>query len=84
MTLLWTLLIGFLVGLVARAILPGRNPMGFFVTALLGVAGSFTASFVGRSLGWYQPGEGAGFFLSVLGAVMLLLAYGAFLQKRST
>lgn len=84
MTLLWTLLIGFLVGLVARAILPGRNPMGFFVTALLGVAGSFTASFVGRSLGWYQPGEGSGFFLSVLGAVLLLLAYGAFLQKRST
>lgn len=75
MWILWMLIVGLIVGAIARLLLPGRDPAGFFVTALLGIAGALTAGFLGRELGFYQNGEPAGFFASVLGAILLLLAY---------
>jgi len=72
---LWTILIGFLAGFVAKAVTPGKGPSGFIMTALLGIAGSVLASFAGQSLGWYQAGELTGFIGSVVGAVILLVVY---------
>ena len=71
----WTILIGFVAGLVARAITPGKSVTGFIMTAVLGVAGSVLASFIGQSLGWYSSGQVAGFIGSVIGAVILLVIY---------
>src|SRR4051812_44653984 len=75
MTLLWTLLIGLLVGIVAKFLMPGRDPGGFIITALIGVAGAFVAYAIGRGLGWYTEGEPAGFLASVGGAIVLLALY---------
>jgi uncharacterized membrane protein YeaQ/YmgE (transglycosylase-associated protein family) len=69
----WTAAIGFVVGLVARAVLPGTQSIGIIFTAVLGVAGSFLAAYVGSSLGWYAQGAPAGFLASVLGAIVLLI-----------
>jgi len=69
-------LVGFVVGLLARAVLPGAQNLGIIMTAVLGIAGSFAAGFVGQALGWYQAGQGAGFIGSVLGAVVLLFVVG--------
>ncbi len=71
-------IVGFVVGLVARAILPGTQSIGIILTAVLGIAGSFVAGFLGQAIGWYQAGHGAGFIGSVIGAVLLLWAYGKF------
>lgn len=71
-----SLLIGLVVGWVARAIKPGDDKLGWIMTALLGVGGSFLAGYAGQALGWYQAGEAAGFIASVLGAVVLLVVYG--------
>jgi uncharacterized membrane protein YeaQ/YmgE (transglycosylase-associated protein family) len=65
-------IIGFIVGLIARAILPGTQSLGIILTAVLGIAGSYLAGFIGQALGWYQAGEGAGFIGSVVGAIVLL------------
>ena len=70
-----SIIIGFIVGLVARFLRPGRDPMGFIVTTLLGIGGALLASFLGRALGWYQPGEPAGFIFSVVGALIILAIY---------
>ncbi len=75
MHLIWTVLIGFVAGLIARAITPGAGPSGFILTAALGIAGSFAASFLGRALGLYQEGQAAGFIGSIIGAIVLLGAY---------
>ena len=75
MHLIWTILIGFVAGLVARLIAPGREPGGFVVTTLLGVGGSLAATYLGHRLGLSQAGESAGFIGAVVGAVVLLLAY---------
>lgn len=72
----WMVIVGFLVGLVARAILPGTQSLGLILTAVLGIAGSFAAGFVGQALGWYHAGEGAGFIGSVIGAIVLLFVVG--------
>lgn len=72
---IWIILIGFVAGLVARALTPGKSVTGFIMTAVLGVAGSVLASFIGQSLGWYSAGQVAGFIGSVIGAVVLLLIY---------
>lgn len=69
------LIIGFFVGLVAKFLMPGKDPGGFIITILLGIAGSFVAGFLGRSLGWYQPGAPIGFIASVVGAILLLAVY---------
>lgn len=75
--MLWTLLIGLFVGLVAKLLMPGRDPGGFIVTIVLGIAGAFVASLVGQTLGWYLPGQPAGFIGSVVGAMVLLGLYRA-------
>jgi uncharacterized membrane protein YeaQ/YmgE (transglycosylase-associated protein family) len=75
MHLLWTLIIGLIVGAVAKLLMPGRDPGGFIVTMLLGVAGSFIATFLGRAVGLYREGSSAGFLMSVIGAMILLFLY---------
>jgi uncharacterized membrane protein YeaQ/YmgE (transglycosylase-associated protein family) len=76
MSLIWTILIGFVVGLLARAIKPGDNSAGFIVTTVIGIAGSLVATYVGAALHLFDPGKGAGFIASVLGAIVLLYLYG--------
>ena len=78
MHILWTIIIGFLAGLVAKLITPGRDPSGFIITTLLGIAGAFIATYLGQAIGWYQAGQGAGFIGAVVGAVILLVIYHAF------
>jgi len=68
----WMAIIGFIVGLIARAILPGTQSLGIILTAVLGIAGSFLAGFAGQAMGWYGPGQPAGFIASVVGAIVLL------------
>lgn len=75
MGIIWTLIIGLLAGIVAKLLMPGRDPGGFIVTMLLGVAGAFVATWLGQAVGWYQAGEGAGFIGAVVGAVILLIVY---------
>jgi uncharacterized membrane protein YeaQ/YmgE (transglycosylase-associated protein family) len=75
MHIIGTLLIGLLIGLVAKLLMPGRDPGGWIVTILLGLAGAFLAQYVGVAAGWYQAGEGAGFLASVVGAIVLLALY---------
>jgi uncharacterized membrane protein YeaQ/YmgE (transglycosylase-associated protein family) len=75
MTIIWTLLIGLVIGAVAKLIMPGKDPGGIIVTSLIGVAGSFIATYAGRALGWYREGQTAGFIMSVIGAIVLLAVY---------
>jgi uncharacterized membrane protein YeaQ/YmgE (transglycosylase-associated protein family) len=71
----WMAIVGFVVGLIARALLPGTQKLGLILTAVLGIAGSFIAGFVGQALGWYEAGEGAGFIGSIVGAIVLLFIW---------
>jgi uncharacterized membrane protein YeaQ/YmgE (transglycosylase-associated protein family) len=82
MTVLWTLIIGLLVGIVAKFLMPGRDPGGFIITSLLGVAGAFLAHAMGRAMGWYANNEPAGFLASVGGAVILLAIYRMVIGRR--
>lgn len=75
MHLIWTILIGFVAGLVAKLLAPGTGPSGFFMTAALGIAGSLIATYIGESVGWYKEGESAGFIGATLGAVAVLATY---------
>ena len=75
MHLIVTLIIGFIVGAVAKFLMPGKDPGGFIITTLLGIAGAFVANWIGGAVGLYQPGEAAGFIASVLGAILLLFGY---------
>ena len=84
MSIVWTILIGFVVGLVARAVKPGDDSAGFIVTTIIGIAGSLIVTYVGQSLGWYTAGQGAGFIASVLGAIVLLFIYGMIKRKSLT
>jgi uncharacterized membrane protein YeaQ/YmgE (transglycosylase-associated protein family) len=84
MHLLWTLIIGLIIGAVAKLLMPGKDPGGFIITILLGIAGAFIATFLGRALGLYQEGSGAGFIASVLGAMLLLFLYRMFAGRRAT
>ncbi len=83
MSLLWTAIIGLIAGALAKAIMPGRDPGGIIITMLLGVAGAMLGTFLGRSVGWYEPGEAAGLIAAVIGAVLLLFLYRAFAGRRS-
>lgn len=76
MGILWTIVIGFIVGLLARFLHPGNDPMGFILTTLLGIGGALLASWLGQALGWYSPGQPAGLIGAVIGAVVLLAIYG--------
>ncbi len=75
MHLIWTILIGFVAGLIAKAITPGTGPGGFFLTAALGIGGSLAATYLGHFLGWYQAGQTAGFIGAIIGAIVLLGIY---------
>jgi uncharacterized membrane protein YeaQ/YmgE (transglycosylase-associated protein family) len=75
-SILGTIIVGFIVGLIARAIKPGDDRMGLIMTTLLGIAGAFIARYVGQAMGWYQANEPAGWIASVLGAIVLLVIYG--------
>ncbi len=84
MSLLWTALIGLIAGALAKAIMPGRDPGGIIITMLLGVAGAMLGTFLGRAVGWYQPGEGAGLIAAIVGAVLLLFLYRAMRGRSAT
>lgn len=81
--LLWTIIIGAVIGVVAKLLMPGRDPGGCIITILLGIAGSFLAGYLGRAMGWYQEGQPAGFIFSVVGAMILLLIYRIIFGKRA-
>ncbi len=81
--LLWTIIIGAVIGIIAKLLMPGRDPGGCIITILLGIAGSFLAGFLGRSMGWYHEGQPAGFIFSVVGAMILLLLYRIIFGRRA-
>jgi uncharacterized membrane protein YeaQ/YmgE (transglycosylase-associated protein family) len=86
MGILWTIIIGFIAGVIAKLIMPGDNePSGFILTTILGIVGAFVATYLGQALGWYRPGEGAGLIGAVVGAIIVLFVYGVFAgrQRRS-
>ena len=83
MSILWTIIIGFVAGVIAKFIMPGDNePTGFILTAILGIVGAFVATFLGQALGWYRPGEGAGLIGAVVGAIIVLLVDGMVAGRR--
>jgi uncharacterized membrane protein YeaQ/YmgE (transglycosylase-associated protein family) len=82
MSIIATILIGFIVGLIARALKPGNDRMGIIMTTLLGIAGAFLAGFLGSAMGLYQQGEPAGWIASVIGAIILLFIYGLIAGRR--
>jgi uncharacterized membrane protein YeaQ/YmgE (transglycosylase-associated protein family) len=85
MSIIRTIIIGFLAGVIAKFIMPGDNePSGFILTAILGIVGAFVASYLGQAVGWYQPGEGAGLIGAVVGAIIVLLVYGLFAGRQRT
>ena len=82
-SLLWTALIGLVVGALAKLIMPGKDPGGILITMLIGIAGSFLGTFIGRAVGHYEPGQSAGFIMSLLGALILLAIYHFIKRRRS-
>lgn len=78
---IWTILIGFVAGLIAKAVMPGAGPSGFILTAVLGIAGSVAATFIGQMMGFYSEGSGAGFIGSIVGAALLLFIYHLVTKK---
>jgi len=84
MGILWTILIGFVAGVIAKFIVPGSGgPSGFVLTTILGIVGAFVATFLGQALGWYSAGEGAGLIGAVVGAVIVLFVWGAVARRRA-
>ena len=81
-SIIWVLVIGLVVGAIAKLLMPGKDPGGCIITMLLGIAGAFVASYLGQALGWYQPGQPAGFIGSVVGAMILLLLYRLLFKRR--
>jgi uncharacterized membrane protein YeaQ/YmgE (transglycosylase-associated protein family) len=81
MSIIWIIVVGFVVGLIARAVMPGEQKMGIVLTTVLGVAGSLVAGYLGQAIGWYQAGQGAGFIGSIVGALILLFGYGLLTKK---
>jgi len=82
---IWTIIIGFVAGVIAKFITPGRNePSGFILTTLLGIVGAFVATYIGQALGWYNANEGAGLIGAVVGAIIVLLIWGAVTGRRGT
>ncbi len=75
MHIIWIILIGFLAGLLAKMLTPGRDPSGFIITSAIGIAGSLAATYIGQGVGWYRAGQSAGFIGAVAGAVLLLVIY---------
>ena len=84
MEFIWTIIIGFIAGVIAKFIMPGPNePQGFILTTILGIVGAFVATYLGQAIGWYRAGEGAGFIGAIVGAAIVLAIWG-FISSRST
>jgi len=82
MSIIWTIIIGFVAGVIAKFLMPGKNePSGFILTTILGIVGAFVATYLGQAMGWYGPDEGAGLIGAVVGAVIVLAIWG-FIQNR--
>jgi uncharacterized membrane protein YeaQ/YmgE (transglycosylase-associated protein family) len=84
MSIIWTILIGFIVGVLAKFVMPGRDPGGFFITAAIGIVGSLIATYGGQALGIYNAQESAGFIGAFIGAIILLILYRLLMRNRST
>jgi uncharacterized membrane protein YeaQ/YmgE (transglycosylase-associated protein family) len=85
MGIIWTIIIGFVAGVIAKFIMPGDNePSGFILTTLLGIAGAFVATWLGQALGWYGPNEGAGFIGAIVGAIIVLAGWAVITRQRTT
>ena len=84
MGIIWTIVLGLVIGIIAKLIHPGRENMGIIMTIVLGIAGSFLAGIIGQAIGWYRAGEGAGFIASVIVAIVLLVIYGKIKGKTSS
>jgi uncharacterized membrane protein YeaQ/YmgE (transglycosylase-associated protein family) len=83
MSILWTIIIGFIAGVIAKLLTPGRDPGGFIITTLLGIVGAFVATWLGQAVGWYRADQGAGLIGAVIGAVIVLAIYH-FVARRNT
>jgi uncharacterized membrane protein YeaQ/YmgE (transglycosylase-associated protein family) len=83
MSLIWTLIIGVVIGAIAKLLMPGKDPGGFWVTMLLGIAGAFVGTFLGRAMGLYAADQSAGFIASIVGAVILLAIYRLFTRRKA-
>lgn len=84
MGIIWTIIIGFVAGIIAKFIMPGSNePSGFILTTILGIVGAFVATFLGQAIGWYQAGEGAGLIGAVVGAIVVLAIWGMVANKQA-
>jgi uncharacterized membrane protein YeaQ/YmgE (transglycosylase-associated protein family) len=83
MSILWTIIIGFIAGVIAKLIMPGRDPGGFIVTTILGIVGAFVATWLGQAVGWYRADQGAGLIGAVVGAIIVLAIYGMVMRGRS-
>ena len=84
MGVIWTIIIGFIAGVIAEFVMPGDNdPKGFILTTILGVVGAFVATYLGQAVGWYHAGESAGFIGAIVGAVILLFIYSLVMGRRS-
>lgn len=85
MSILWTIIIGFIAGVIAKFVMPGRNePSGFILTTILGIVGAFVATYLGQAIGWYRADEGAGLIGAVVGAVIVLFIYGMIAGRNRT
>lgn len=82
MTIIWAIIIGFIVGIVAKFLMPGRDPGGFIITTLLGIVGALVATFLGQAMGIYAAGQSAGFIGAVIGAIVVLLVYHMIRSRR--
>ncbi|KAB0267638.1 GlsB/YeaQ/YmgE family stress response membrane protein [Microvirga brassicacearum] len=85
MSIIWTIIIGFVAGVIAKFIMPGPNePSGFILTTILGIVGAFVATYLGQALGWYRADEGAGFIGAIVGAIVVLFIWGVIAGRRSS
>ena len=83
MSIIWTIIIGFVAGVIAKFIMPGKNePSGFIMTTLLGIVGAFVATWLGRAIGWYGPNDGANFIGAIVGAIIVLAIWGVIAGRR--
>ncbi|WP_159350930.1 GlsB/YeaQ/YmgE family stress response membrane protein [Roseomonas harenae] len=83
MGIIWTIIIGLLAGIVAKLLMPGRDPGGFIITTILGIIGAVVATYLGQALGWYRADEGAGFIGAVVGAIIVLVIYRLVVGRRA-